>query len=235
MSEKNTYFITQENNKSNKINENTDTNFTKEYNFQISDNDEKFYSLSGEEKLKNRNIYKKNYTKDVSFSKEKRPNIEIDYLKKNKSFKAEKRNLKINNNFNGVNDMINIIDKKVKKSNKANQINNFNINIYTPKVQFPLDRIHIENKRDNKNSRKFKRDEIEDINNSDELRKINDEIDYNDDFTMDIKDNVISMDNSDENSNLTYSRIKFEEKKDNRIDKNMGNNHKKNSNIIKLF
>ena len=41
--------------------------------------------------------------------------------------------------------MLNIIDQEVKKSNKKNQINNFNINIYTPEVQFPLNQINIEN------------------------------------------------------------------------------------------
>ena len=235
MSEKNNNLITKENNKSNQTNENSETNFSKEYNFQISENDEKICTLSAEDELNKGKINKKNYTKNVSFSRERKPNLEINFLKKNQSFKVEKRSVKINNNITGVNDMINIIDKKVKKSNKTNQINNFNINIYTPKVQFPLKHMHIKNKRENINSRKFELDENEDLNNSYEIGKINSELEYNDDFTMDIKDNIVPMDNSDENSNIIYSKIKFKEKKDSRIDKKVGDNYNKNSNIIKLF
>ena len=129
--------------------------------------------------------------------------------------------------------MLNIIDQEVKKSNKKNQINNFNINIYTPKVQFPLNQINIENN----NSSKFSKEENDDINNSYRLGKINSEISY-DDVIMDIKDNVIVMDNSDENSNILYSKIKYKENKNNKdniITTNASDNQKYNSNIIKLF
>ena len=49
-----------------------------------------------------------------------------------------KTEIKERSDINGVNDVINLLDKKVIKSSKNNNlINNFNINIYTPKVQFP--------------------------------------------------------------------------------------------------
>ena len=232
MSEKNTNLSTKEKSKRNHIKENNETNLTKEYNFQINENDEKMYSLSCEEEVNKRKNFKNNkYIKNVSFSKEKKSFLDINNLKKNKSFKIEKTSVKFNNKINGVNEMINMIDKEVKKSNKTNQINNFNINIFTPKVQFPLNQIHIQNK----NPIKYNKNENDDFNNSGESRKINSEISFNDDFITDIKDNPISMDNSDENSNIIYSKIKYKENKRDRMNNNAGDTYNKNLNIIKLF
>ena len=44
-----------------------------------------------------------------------------------------KKSIEINNNIQGVNSVINIVDKGIKNSK---QINNYNINIYTPNCNF---------------------------------------------------------------------------------------------------
>ena len=49
--------------------------------------------------------------------------------------------MEINNDMKKVNNMINLIDKKVKRVSKKNQINNFNINIYATKVHIPLKKL----------------------------------------------------------------------------------------------
>ena len=115
------------------------------------------------------NIYDPNYVKNKSFSEPSRLDSEkigakliLKNMEKNKSSKEETQITKLNKNINGVNDVINIINKEVKKTNKANQINNFNINIFTPKVNFPLNEINIENQ----SSFKYNKEKKEDINNS---------------------------------------------------------------------
>ena len=139
--------------------------------------------------------------------------------------------------INGVNDVINLLDKEVMKSSKINNksslINNFNINIYTPKVQFPLNQINIENQSSNiyeiKKEKSIK-ENVKEINNDSSMsNKVNNEISFNKDFIMNIKDNEISMNNSDENNNIFLSNIKL---KDN-INTNISDNY--SSNIIKLL
>ena len=136
-----------------------------------------------------------------------------------------------------MNDVINLLDKEVMKSSKINNksglINNFNINIYTPKVQFPLNQINIENQSSNiyeiKKEKSIK-ENVKEINNDSSMsNKVNNEISFNKDFIMNIKDNEISMNNSDENSNIFLSNIKL---KDN-INTNISDNY--SSNIIKLL
>ena len=110
-------------------------------------------------------------------------NYILKNFNKNHSFKQDKRSMEISNDINEVNNMITLLDKKVIRSNKKNQINNFNINIYTPKVQIPLNQINI----DNQNSNKYNKDENDDYNdsnNSDNFRRINNEISYDNDFIL---------------------------------------------------
>ena len=240
-SEKNINQSTNEQTKSIQIKEANEDKNIKEEKIQMSIKKENVISFRDNDFKSNNKMDEKNYIKNKSFTKINKQNSEkneakflLKNMKKNKSFKEEKPIVEFNNNnINGVNEMINIIDKEVKKSNKKNQINNFNINIYTPKVQFPLNQINIENN----NSSKFSKEENDDINNSYKLGKINSEISY-DDVIMDIKDNGIVMDNSDENSNILYSKIKYKENKNNKdniITTNTSDNQKYNSNIIQLI
>ena len=180
-------------------------------------------------------IKNKSFNKDNKLLKENEKNeinLFLQNSKKNHSFKELKQNIEMNNeNINGVNDVISIIDKEVKKkSNSKNQINNFNINIYTKKVQIPINQISIENHKTNQHQKQ----ENEEINNSSnlELGKINSEISYNHDYIMNIENNDILMDNSDENSNIYFSNIKLKLIKEN---KNINNNDKYDLNNIKLL
>ena len=236
-SEKNINQSTNEQTKIIQIKEANEDKNIKEEKIQMSIKKENVISFRDNDFKSNNKMDEKNYIKNKSFTKINKQNSEkneakflLKNMKKNKSFKEEKPIVEFNNNnINGVNEMINIIDKEVKKSNKKNQINNFNINIYTPKVQFPLNQINIENP----NPIKYNKDNKEDINDSYNLGKINSEISYNNEFiTNDIKYNGILMDNSDANSNLFYSNIKF---MDNKTNKNSNITENYNSNIIKLL
>jgi len=202
---------------------------------------EKKVYFKHDEKIKDVIINEKNIVENESSVKESnlisKKNKEKKILKnskKNISFMKEEKNVEINDNINlsEVNNVINIIDKEVKIANQNNHINTVNINIYTPKVQFPLPEINIEN-HNSKFSSKIKTEkEKEQINNSINLEQINNEISFNNDFTMDIKDNEIIMNNSDENNKNLYPKIKFEENKGNKHS-NISDNNKLN--IIKLF
>ena len=119
------------------------------------------------------------------------------------SFSKEENNSDINRNiFIKENDIINIVNKELKKSNKniSNQITNVSINIYSPKIHIPLNKLNSENQ--NLNSL----EKIEEKNENNNPEKIN-EISYNNDFIIDIKNNSVLMDNLDENSNIFYSNI----------------------------
>ena len=235
-SEKNINQKSKEETKSIQINDTNEDKNIKEGKIQMNIKKENVITISHNDFKNNNKMDEKNYIKNKSFTKINKQNSEKNEakfllnMKKNKSFKEEKSIVEFNNNnINGVNEMINMIDKEVKKSSKTNQINNFNINIYTPKVQFPLNQINIENQ----NPIKYNKDNKEDINDSYNLGIINSEISYNNEFiTNDIKDNGILMDNSDANSNLFYSNMKFMESKTNK-NSNITDNY--NSNIIKLF
>ena len=210
-----------------------------------SNNKIKNINLHGDKKNLNINDYEgkngNNFIKNKSFNKDNKTNSEnntMSYIlknfNKNHSFNQDKKSMELNNSINQVNNMISLIDKKVKKSNKKNQINNFNINIYTPKVQIPLNQINL----DSKNSKKYNKTESydsNDSNNSDNFRRINNEISYDNDFIVDIKDNEIMMNNSDENNNIIYSNIKLKYNKENKLKQNSNMSEYYNSNISKLF
>ena len=164
-----------------------------------------------------------NYFESKSFDKNILQNSEkneiISIMKKQKksdSFIESKKNIEINNNIQGVNSVINIVDKEIKNSN---HINNYNINIYTPKLQFPLGKLNFENN----NSSRININEKEEKNNSYLIGKVNSEISLNNDLQMDIMNNNIWLNNLDENSNILYSNIKDTEKEDKK--------HNKNSNV----
>ena len=111
------------------------------------------------------------------------------------------------NNFNSVcniNNMISIIDEKMKSS--KGQINNFNINIFTPEaVQMPIKQINnnvsiVEPHNSNKNVAKYEDDK--------NFEKINNEIYYNEDFKINVSGKTISMNNIDKNNNILYPKLK---------------------------
>ena len=239
LTEKNLEASTKEQTKNIQTEENAEKNNSK---LNKSNNKIKNIKLHVDNKNLNINDYEgingKNFIKNKSFNKDNKTyseNNTMNYIlknfNKNHSFKQDKKSMELNNNINQVNNMISLIDKKVKRSSKKNQINNFNINIYTPKVQIPLNQINI----DKKNSKKYNKTESydsNDSNNSDNFRRINNEISYDNDFIVDIKDNEIMMDNSDENNNIVYTNIKF---KENKVKQNSNVSEYYNSNISKLF
>ena len=97
-------------------------------------------------------------------------------------------------------------------------MNTFNINIYTPKVQFPLNQINIENQNSNvyNINGKDKDNDKEEMKESCISEKINNEMSLNKDFIEEIKDNNILMNNSDENSNIFFAKKMIKENKDNK-------------------
>ena len=209
---------------------------TKNVNFQIDKNINKNDNIRENEINNEQNLVKnKSFNKDNKiYSENNTMNYILKNFNKNHSFKQDKKSIEANNSINEVNNMISLIDKKVKKSSKKNQINNFNINIYTPKVQIPLNQINIDNQNSNKYN-KTEKDDLNDSNNSDNFRRVNNEISYDNDFVLDIKDNEIMMDNSDENNNILYSNIKLKENKENKIIQNSNVTENYNSKISKLF
>ena len=108
-------------------------------------------------------------------------------------------------------------------------MNTFNINIYTPKVQFPINQINIENK--NSNIYNINGKEKDAINDTRISENINNEKPLNQDFIEDIKDICILMNNSDENSNILFTYKMLKENKEN---KNTNASDNFNS-IIKLL
>ena len=157
----------------------------------------------------------------ISGKKIKRVNFkESDLL----SSKKVKLNTDINKNLNKVNDVISILDKEVNKSSKNNHIKTVNINIFTPKVQIPLNQINIENQ----NSNIYNIKEKEEISDSYISEKINSEFSLNKDFLEDIKDNNILMNNSDENSNIFFANKMIKENKNTNVTDNFNS-------IIKLL
>ena len=170
-------------------------------------------------------------SKISSKKKVKRVFFKSDVIDKEEKMKTE---IKERSDINGVNDVINLLDKKVIKSSKNNNlINNFNINIYTPKVQFPLNQINIENQSSNIyeiKKEESNKEKIKEISNDSFIsNKINNEISFNKDLIMNIKDNDILMNNSDENSNVVLTNIKLNDNKNTNISVNYS------SNIIKLL
>ena len=237
LSDKNLLQSTKTQTQSNEISKNAENKNAKDNKFQI--NTQKGISVNYNNKdlsNKEKKIIVKDYKKNKSFDIKETKSSSIKN-EKNNPLRNSKKNqsyneiIEINKDITGVNDIVNVIDKEFKKSNrnKKNQINNFNIiNIYTPKVQIPLNQINIENK----NSNKFTKEEKNNFDNLSSLGKINSEISYSNDFITDIKDNNILMDNSDANNNMLFSNIKLIENKGN---KNPNTNENDNPKIIKLF
>ena len=147
-----------------------------------------------------------------------------------------------NNSICNINNMISIIDEKMKSS--KGQINNFSINIFTPKtVHIPITQINnnhinnvVKNSESDVSNRKFG-------NYEEDKEKINEEININDDFKFNIMKNDISMHNSDKNENFiypnlnkTFENIKKEKLKNFKknlyklLDYNI--NNKKNNNVL---
>ena len=187
--------------------------------------------INNQSNKNNGKIITESMPKLSSKKKVKRVFFKSDILDKDEKMKTE---IKEHSNINGVHEVIDLLDKEVIKSCKNNNlINNFNINIFTPKVQFPLNQINIENQ--NSNIYKIKKEENnkekikEFSNDSFNSNKINDEISFNKDFIVNVNDNNILMNNSDENSNVFFSNIKLNDNKNTNISDNYS------SNIIKLL
>ena len=95
-------------------------------------------------------------------SKKKEQNFNFKDSNKNISFNNDKKNIEINNNITGLNNMISIVDKEFINATKNNNITNFNINIYTPNVHFPLSKLNIENQNSSRINLKEKEEENND-------------------------------------------------------------------------
>ena len=147
----------------------------------------------------------------ISGKKIKRVNFKESGIPNSKKVKI---NTEIKKNINEVNDMISLLDKEIKNSSKNNKMNTVNINIFTPKVQFPLNQINIENQ--NSNIYNINGKDKEEINNSYISERVNNEMSLNQDFIEDIKGNNILMNNSDENSNMLFANKMIKENKDNK-------------------
>ncbi len=149
--------------------------------------------------------------------------------KNNSSIEGKKKNLEIKSEIKEVNEVIKIVDKEFINSSQKNQINTFNINIYAPKLQFPLSKLNAENQ----NSSRINLKEKEETNDSFLFGKINSEISFNKDFEIDIKDNNILMNNLDENNNKKiFFNKQVNENKDN---KNTNVTDDYNTNLEKLI
>ena len=156
--------------------------------------------------------------------------------KKNNSSNNDTKNIEINNNITGLNNMISIVDKEFINTTKNNNITNFNINIYTPNVHFPLSQLNIENQNSSRINLKEKEEENNDYD-SFILGKVKSEISFNKEFEIDIKHNNILMNNLDENNiiffnNNNYNNNKIKENKD---DKSSNVSEDYNSNIDRLL
>ena len=191
-------------------NQNKNTTFKSNEKYDFSNISLKPQKDSIKEKISNYNIkYENNNNLTDEFS----------INKNNDNNKDDK-----NNSICNLNNMISIIDKKMKAS--KGQINNFNINIFTPKtVQIPINQIS--------NQTSLSESEIQKkiiTNNEDDknIRKINEEIYYNEEFKLNILNHHISMNNFDNNIDMIYPKFTILERKD----KNM--NKKYNDNFINI-
>ena len=174
---------------------------------QLSNISKNLKKLNTQQSLKiNINNSKKDILIDESNSKSNKENfgnksekllIEIDdNLEKKTSSKIN------SNSVCNINNMISIIDEKMKSSKKL--INNFNINIFTPKtVQIPINQINnsisvSEPNISNQNA-KYEDNNMENINN---------EIYFNEDFKINVSGKTISMNNNDKNNDYLYPNLK---------------------------
>ena len=166
--------------------------------------------------------------------------------------------MNINNNLEEVNDMISMIDQKVKNTSSRKLVTNFNINIYAPKIEFPIKTVNIKNKNkkntsnymeaqdntdsnitsENNNNKIINNDNNiinnnkNSVNNSYDYDKINSEISFNHEFESELKNDGIIMNNGDENNYMYFSNIK---NISNKLESSNNYNSNVNSNIIKLF
>ena len=169
---------------------------------------------------KNKKITENKTESNLNSSKNEEEKNDLKDSNKNENF--EEREMNINNNFNQVNDMITMIDEKVKNSGNKNQINNFNINIYAPKFEFPINNGNNQ-KQDFNNYSGDKLNNVNNNNDSYNCNDINNEISLNHELDIDMKINDIQMNNNDKNNNIFYNNSKIKMYKNN------------NSNINKLF
>ena len=134
-----------------------------------------------------------------------------------------------NNSVCNLNNMITIMDEKMKLS--KGQINNFNINIFTPKtIQIPINKINQNNKSILDSDDKDKKNiHYEDDKNSGQINK---ELYFNEDFKINILNPDIKMNNYDQNNDIIYPNLK--RLLENEINKN-NQNYDFNSNIKKLL
>ena len=159
--------------------------------------------------------------------KSKKPNSNIDAIKKEKMANEfednqEKKTSSKNNSVCNLNNMISMIDEKIKTS--KGQINNFNINIFTPKtVQIPINQIN--NNRPLSESKEISKNDInyDKDNNSEE---INEELYFDEKIEISILKNDISLNNCDKNNDFIYPNSKklLEKRNDLNIKKLLDNN-----------
>lgn len=112
----------------------------------------------------------------------------------------DKKSLDKDKTIYNINNMMTIIDEKMKANN--GQINNLSINIFTPKaVQIPINQINnitqIYEKEKEKDTDEKKEDDID-------RSKINEEIKINEDFNIYSSKDYILMNNYDKNNDFIY-------------------------------
>ena len=147
--------------------------------------------------------------------KEKRKDKKIINSEDNQTKKSSSKS----NSLSNINNMISIIDEKMKSSKRS--INNLNINIFTSKsVKIPINQIN--NYKKTSESNIVNKIYEEDKNND----KINEEIYFNEDFNINLLKNDVHIDNSDINNKILYPNLK----------RKLTNKKSKNSlNLIKLL
>ena len=137
--------------------------------------------------------------------------VEIDNNPEIKSFAKD-------NTLYNINNMMSIIDEKMKE-NKG-QINNLSINIFTPKtVQIPINQINNITQIYEKEKTEKKEDDIY-------RNKINEEININEDFKIYSPNEFILMNNYDKNNDIVYPHLKKLLGKDKKNNKDNINNLK---------
>ena len=156
-------------------------------------------SINNNKQNKLINELNKKSNNDKSESKDEKMIIEINDNKEKKTYSKNDSNSLCN-----INNMISIIDEKMKSS--KGHINNFSINIFTPKtVQIPINHIN--------NNISLSEPDISknDINNEDNntlIGTINNEIYFNENFKIKLKNKSIIMNNKDKNNDIIYPNLK---------------------------
>ena len=163
------------------------------------------YTLNNDTKI-NQNVFdissnksKSNQHNNNSENQNEKITIEIENNKDNQEKKSSSKN---NNSVCNLNNMISIIDEKM-KLNKG-QINNFNINIFTQKaVQIPINQIN------NKNNECFSNSNRNSMHYDDKTSaKINEELYFDEDLKINLLNKDILMNNCDKNNDIIYPNLK---------------------------